>query len=467
MARVSLCMIARDEEQLLPGCLASVAGAVDEIVLADTGSRDRTPALAREAGAVVVHEPWQGDFARARNAALRRARGDFVLVLDADERLAPGAAASLRAAVRGASWDVGLLPLHNAARLDAAPEAVVAGACRLGPPMRLPRLLRNAGGLAFRGIVHESIEEWAVRRGGAAALVHADIVHLGAVPELRAARGKQGRNLELLRRRCADDAADAAAHGYLAGELYELGRLDEAATAAERGWATFAAQPPARSLHRLAVVRALVALRQGDAARALESVARAEARQGPHDDLAWLRGCALELLAGRSVAAGSAPPCAAEGARAASAYAGAAEAFLAAERLRREPRLERLTEAALPGAALTRAAEALLDARRPGDARALFESALSEAPGSCRARAGLAEAALDAGDPGAALSLVEPALREGADGFVVAAAAAQAVGADADARALLAGARARLALGLARPRRAARLDALARALDAA
>jgi glycosyltransferase involved in cell wall biosynthesis len=102
--RISLCLIARDEEQMLPGRLASVLGAVDEMVVVDTGSTEGTREIARAAGARVYEQPWRGDFSAPRNKAARRATGDFILQLDADERLASGAAEILRAAVAGADW---------------------------------------------------------------------------------------------------------------------------------------------------------------------------------------------------------------------------------------------------------------------------------------------------------------------------------------------------------------------------
>jgi tetratricopeptide (TPR) repeat protein len=92
-------MIVRDEAESLAACLASVRDVVDEMVVVDTGSEDDTVAIARAAGAVVRHLPWPGDFAAARNAALRWVTGDWVLVLDADERLRPEAIAPLRHAM--------------------------------------------------------------------------------------------------------------------------------------------------------------------------------------------------------------------------------------------------------------------------------------------------------------------------------------------------------------------------------
>lgn len=82
---VSACIITKDEEHDLPTCLSSVTGIADEIVVYDTGSTDRTVALARELGAEVVEGDWDGDFARARNAALAHCRGQWILWLDADE----------------------------------------------------------------------------------------------------------------------------------------------------------------------------------------------------------------------------------------------------------------------------------------------------------------------------------------------------------------------------------------------
>ncbi len=96
---VSLSMIVRDEADTLGACLASVREFVDEMVVVDTGSEDDTVAIARAAGAVVHHLPWPGDFAAARNAALAWLSGDWVLVLDADERLRPEAMAPLRQAM--------------------------------------------------------------------------------------------------------------------------------------------------------------------------------------------------------------------------------------------------------------------------------------------------------------------------------------------------------------------------------
>jgi len=94
--RLSVAMIVRDEQEVLAASIESVRPIADEIVILDTGSTDQTVAVAKQLGAVVGQAPWDSDFAAARNCCLRQATGDWVLWLDAGERLADDSAAELR-----------------------------------------------------------------------------------------------------------------------------------------------------------------------------------------------------------------------------------------------------------------------------------------------------------------------------------------------------------------------------------
>src|SRR5437764_6936259 len=87
--RLTAAIIVKDEAEHLAGCLASLRGAVDEIVVVDTGSSDGSPAVAEGFGAVVLHHEWTGNFSEARNLGLDRATGEWILYIDADERLEP------------------------------------------------------------------------------------------------------------------------------------------------------------------------------------------------------------------------------------------------------------------------------------------------------------------------------------------------------------------------------------------
>jgi glycosyltransferase involved in cell wall biosynthesis len=96
MPSLSIVVIALDEERDLPSLLESARGVADEILLVDAGSADRTVELARAAGARVLHHDWV-DFGVQRLFAVAQASHDFILSLDADERLSPRLAAAIRA----------------------------------------------------------------------------------------------------------------------------------------------------------------------------------------------------------------------------------------------------------------------------------------------------------------------------------------------------------------------------------
>jgi len=198
MPRICLCVIARDEASRIARLLDSVEGLVDEAVVADTGSRDDTAAIARARGARVVELPWADDFARARNACLEAAAADWHLVLDADEWLLAGAGwlLDLRAGVIPGEY-VGRVELHN---LDENAQVVSTD--------RLSRLL--PGSVRYAGRVHEQPRHWLPLRD-----VPLRVAHDGYTAAAMAA--KRGRNRTLLRLATAEQPDDA----YL---WYQLGK---------------------------------------------------------------------------------------------------------------------------------------------------------------------------------------------------------------------------------------------------
>lgn len=140
---LSAALIVRDEAEHLDACLTSLAGLVDEIVVVDTGSSDDSVAVARRHGAVLGHEPWQEDFATPRNRSLDLATGEWILYIDADERVHPGDRAAARAAIAAATD-------HMALRIPLVP--------RVGwTPYREYRLWRHRPDVRFEGRMHESI----------------------------------------------------------------------------------------------------------------------------------------------------------------------------------------------------------------------------------------------------------------------------------------------------------------------
>ncbi|MCY8750989.1 TPR domain-containing glycosyltransferase [Bacillus inaquosorum] len=85
--KLSVCMIVKNEERHIARCLESVQRIADEIIVVDTGSNDRTEDICKSFHAQVYHHKWEQDFSKARNASLQHAKGEWILILDADEEL--------------------------------------------------------------------------------------------------------------------------------------------------------------------------------------------------------------------------------------------------------------------------------------------------------------------------------------------------------------------------------------------
>lgn len=149
MSEISLCMIVKDEAQCLARCLRSVQGAVDEIVILDTGSTDDTKQIARRFTPHVYDYVWTDDFAAARNAAFARASKPFLFWLDADDVLDPPEREKLIAlkARLDARVDAVMMPYHAAFHADGTPLLVY----------ERERIVRRDAGFVFSGVVHEAM----------------------------------------------------------------------------------------------------------------------------------------------------------------------------------------------------------------------------------------------------------------------------------------------------------------------
>ncbi len=214
---ISLCLIARDEEAHLPRLLDSVGGAVDEIVVVDTGSTDRTPEIAREYGARVIEVPWQDDFAAAKNEALHHATGDWVLHLDADMVLPQGHARRIRRAVVSGRARAYFLQVRSPA----------AGSLGLYDVVLHPWLFENRPEVRFEGAVHEVILPSLLAQGMTPMRTDIVVDHVGYTDSVML-QAKGQRNLRLLEQRRADGDDAPALPFHLAQTYLGLGRYDEA-----------------------------------------------------------------------------------------------------------------------------------------------------------------------------------------------------------------------------------------------
>ncbi len=219
---LSVCLITKNEERFLAGCLDSVRAAADEIILVDTGSLDRTVEIARNYGCRVLHRAWDDDFSAARNTGIAVVRGRWILCIDADERLSD--AAALLPAVLEAAPEVGgfLIERHDVVTHPEDGQTDVY-------PIGILRLFRNHPAIRYEGIVHERPNETVVQAGlQIRSLATLKLTHLvNHLPEERL-NAKQRGYLRLLDVELERDERNFWARYYRGKTLWFLRRREEA-----------------------------------------------------------------------------------------------------------------------------------------------------------------------------------------------------------------------------------------------
>jgi tetratricopeptide (TPR) repeat protein len=212
---LTLAMIVKDEEEHLGRCLEAAAPWVDQLVVVDTGSTDRTVEIAREHGAEVLHHAWTGDFAQARNVSFEAATCDWVMYLDADEVLVEGEGPRLRELL-GRVWREAffLVETNYTGSLEEG-TAVTHNALRV---------FRNRPEYRFEGRMHEQIaHHLPAYLPERVELSPVRIDHYGYLGVVRDTKDKGRRNIELLERQEAEQGPSAFLHYNLGSEYAAAG----------------------------------------------------------------------------------------------------------------------------------------------------------------------------------------------------------------------------------------------------
>jgi len=187
MSKITLSMIVKNEENYLPGCLESVKDIVDEIVIVDTGSTDGTLEIAEKFNAKIFRFEWIKDFSAARNFALSKSNGDWILYLDADERISEKSKKEIQRLTNKKNK----LGINcNIVNLDDHKDAPTL--------MKYIRLFRNDKNISFTGKAHEQIEASLIKQGYKIIDSKIEIIHLGYNVSKDKLKQKANRNLELL-----------------------------------------------------------------------------------------------------------------------------------------------------------------------------------------------------------------------------------------------------------------------------
>lgn len=143
---ISACLIVKNEEELLPDCLSSIKDLVDEMIVVDTGSTDKTIEIAKSWGAKVYEHPWQNDFAFHRNQSIDYATSEWIFIIDADERFDAGNIWELKELLKHTDFDSIVLQVNNLYPWMKGND----------PGGRLPsrRIFRKSRGIKYLGRIH-------------------------------------------------------------------------------------------------------------------------------------------------------------------------------------------------------------------------------------------------------------------------------------------------------------------------
>ena len=225
---ISLCMIVRDEEEMLPKCLAAAGPAVDEVIVVDTGSKDRTVAIAEEHGARVIEKEWTGSFSDARNVSFEAATSDWIIYLDADEVLVDEDARRLRT-LTGRVWREAFYLVLTSYTGELGDGGATTNSAL--------RVFRNRPHYRFEGRLHEQIaQQLPTYATGRIEHSSVRVDHYGYLGAVRDAKEKSRRNLELLRAQQAESAPSAFFHFNLGTEYAGIGDHGSAVGEFERSW---------------------------------------------------------------------------------------------------------------------------------------------------------------------------------------------------------------------------------------
>ena len=187
---LSACLIVRDNERSIRPCLESLLPWVDELIVVDTGSVDRTRTICQQLGARLFDWRWRDDFAAARNESLRHARGRWIFWMDSDDTLPEECGRELREIVSQDRPEnvLGYVVQVHCPGKDAGSVTIVDHV----------KLIRNRSDLRFEFRIHEQIVPAIRRAGGDICWTNIHVVHSGADQSESGKRRKLDRDLRLL-----------------------------------------------------------------------------------------------------------------------------------------------------------------------------------------------------------------------------------------------------------------------------
>lgn len=246
--QVSLCMIVKDEEEYLPKCLSSIKDIVDEIIIVDTGSSDKTVEIAKNFGAKVYYFKWNNDFSEARNESLKYATKDWILILDADDELNSESNETFKVLL---NTELDEKAIYHFETLSYYGNSIDNDNIAINLN---PRLFKNNRGIHYKGEVHNQLIS--VEGDYNAVCNEIKIYHYGYIDKRISSKDKRNRNISILNEQIKKNPNDGFVYFNLGNEY---GALDDMNKALECYYKSYEKFTPNTGYSSLLILRIVIA----------------------------------------------------------------------------------------------------------------------------------------------------------------------------------------------------------------
>lgn len=215
---ISLCMIVKNEEKYLPQCLNSVKDIVDEIIIVDTGSNDKTVEIAKSFGAKIYYFKWNNDFSEARNISLRYATKDWILIMDGDDEFCSEDKVKFNEILSNLNEN----SVYYFETLNYCGNVINSSNVTINLN---PRLFKNKHGFYYTGEVHNQLtnSKYAINNEN----YPIRIFHYGYLNSSIKDKDKRNRNITLLKDQIEKDPNNSYAYFNLGNEYCAQNKIEE------------------------------------------------------------------------------------------------------------------------------------------------------------------------------------------------------------------------------------------------
>lgn len=224
MKLLTLCMIVKDEEAVIARCLDSIKNIAEEIIIVDTGSTDRTKEIASKYPQVSIYDfEWINDFSAARNAALNKATGKWILILDADEYLDTTESNSLKLFLQNEEPQPNVV--FNMSIINYTGDSLAKGNIL---ESSADRLFPNYMGIHYTRPIHEQLESVHKNTQLIYKRIPFRIFHTGYLAEVISGKDKHARNMGIFDAYKSTHGLDAYDHFTLGNEYQAMRDTEKA-----------------------------------------------------------------------------------------------------------------------------------------------------------------------------------------------------------------------------------------------